>query len=537
MGRTPQGLIAGISETNSDRRRLLKWAAGGAAALATSSVTTSVAKSSQDSGATTLRIGLGGDAPGFNVLEIQTAPLVTVYRALWDPWIENDFAPDGRLLGDIPMLATAWEVIDEDRLTWQFKLREGATFDNGEPWNAEAAAWNVNYLAKSETSVTNFRSRMQGVFESVEVVDEYTLNLKTTQPFVIAPMTFKDIMCVPPGYFQEVGAEEFARNPVGIGQYKFAEWNPAEQIVLERNPNYWGGQATFDTVIFKPYTEDSTRLAALEAGEIDLAYNVPPDDAQRLIDQGLGVSWIPLGQGMNLTEKLTIDSPLTDKRVRQAMNYALNVDSLVNDIMLGYAQKLNGQIVGPSATGYNPDLRPYPYDPEKAKQLLTEAGYPDGFTIDFDTSQGRYSKQQEVSEWMVSEYAKVGITLNMHLFEWGALSDKMYSDQAAPTFYTGRNWFPMMDDESCLNMFECGDRRKQMCEPEFEKMMAAQRATFDIEERKQILRDIHAWLHDYAPIVWLFEAPDIFGYTPRLQNFVPTPDNSVNLRGVTLASS
>ena len=536
-------------DTKLNRRQVLKTGAAGGVAVLAAGCVPGAASTGQMGEApavvskkTTLTMGIGGDVPGMNVLERAVAPATSVYYAMWDTGMEAEFNPDGSRMGIKPMLITDWKVLD-DQTTWEFKLREGITFNNGEPWDAEAAAWNIDYRLTGETSRTSFRSLLISKYEGVEVVDKHTLRLKTNIPFAFTPLIMMYLQVAPPAYYQDVGLEGYGENPVGLGPYRFVEWRKGQHIVLERNPDYWGEQATVDELIFKPFTEDATRVAALQADEIDMAYNVPPDDAQRLTDAGLEISYIAIGQAMNLTMKTgsnpghPLESPINDKLVRQAMNYALDKDSLVNDIMGGFAAPLDGQIVGPSCFGYNPSLEAYPHDPDKAMELLAEAGYPDGFTMDFDSAQGRYSKQKEVSEWMVGEFSKVGINLEMQLFEWSAFIDKVYSDQSAPVFYTGRNWYPTMDPENTLKMYECSERRAQVCEDELETMLFAQRAEFDQAKRETMLHDIHAWLYDYCPVVYLFEAPDIFGHSARVKNFTPTPDNRVHLIGMTVEES
>ena len=528
--------------TLSRRKLLVSGAVGGLAALAAScapaasekiEVPTVIKKK------TSLTMGIGGDWPSGNVIEKSVAPATSVYYAMWDTGMEAVFNPNGSRASIKPMLITDWKVLD-DKHTWQFKLREGITFNNGEPWDAEAAKWNIDYRINGETTKTPFKSLLGAKYEGVEVVDKYTFNLKVNIPWTFVPLIFMYLAVAPPAYYQDVGIEGYGQKPVGLGPYRFVEWKKGEHIVLEKNGDYWGEQATIDELIFKPAKEDATRVASLQAGETDMIYNVPPDDTQRLTDAGFGITWIPYGQMMNLTMKTGTNpkhplvSPINSKLVRQAMNYALDKDSLVNDIMGGYAEPSHGQIVGPSCFGYNPDLEGFPYDPDKAKELLAEAGYPDGFEMDFDSAQGRYSKQKEVSEWMVGEYAKVGIKLNMTLFEWSAFIDKVYSDQSAPVFYTGRNWYPTMDAENTLKMYDCAERRAQMCDDEFEVMQAAQRAEFDPAKREGIMKNIHAYLHDYCPVVYLFEAPDIFGHTKQVKNFIPTPDNRVHFIGMTI---
>src|SRR5262249_11462170 len=162
------------------------------------------------------------------------------------------------------------------------------------------------------------------------------------------------------------------------------------------------------------------------AGEIDIALYVPPDSAKRLQARGIRIQWAPIGQGMQLTLKLTIPSPLADLRVRQALNYAIDKELMVNEIMGGFGPVLGGQLASPSAIGFNPALQPYPYDVERAKRLLAEAGHANGFQLDFDGSQGRYLNHKDAQEFLVGEYKKIGVDLRLQILEFGAHIDKIY---------------------------------------------------------------------------------------------------------------
>ena len=495
---------------------------------------------------TTLTVGIGGDAPGMNVMEETVSPASSMYQVLWESAGMVEFDGHSRRTGVRPLWVTDWRVLD-DKLTWEFKIREGMKFHNGEVLDAEAVAWCLNYvLVESETAHTSFRSTFQAPFDGVEVIDKHTFHFKLNVPFASTVPMFLSYMThlAPPAYYQEVGVGGYSEKPVGMGPYKFVEWQKGQHIILEKNPDHWrADEFKIDRLIFKPNAEDATRMAALLANEVDIVFNVPPDDVPRLTGSGFEIAWGPIGQMMHLTEKTgsnpghPIVGPINDVRIRHALNYAIDKDALVNDIMGGYTTKAQGQILGPDCFGFNPKVEAFDYNPEKAKDLMAEAGYPNGFEMDFDTAQGRYIKQKEVSEWLVGEYAKVGIKLNMHLYEWSAMINKVYSDQSAPVFYTGRNWYPHMDPEGCLKMFDCSERRAQMCEEEYEELQAAQRAEFDPVEREKIIQRQMVWLREYAPAVYLFQAPGIFGVSKQVKGFTPTPDDRIHFEGITVETA
>ncbi len=523
------------------RRELLKrgaivsaGVAFGGQTLLTLGAKQSAANTASTPALKTLTVGMGGDVPGLNPLGHRVATATTVYYSLWDPLVETAFDRNGRVRYE-PALAESWRVLD-DKLTWEFKLRQGLKFDNGEDWDAEAFAFSLDWMMNEKTALTNVKLRLAPVWDRVQVVDKYTARVKTKLPFVLTPYVFTEFSPAPPRYFQQVGPQKYAETPVGLGPFRFIEWIRGQRIVLERNPKYWRGPMQFDRLVVRPFTEDATRVAALEAGEIDIAFYVPPDSAKRLQSRGMHVEWTPLGQGMNLPLKLTIPSPLTDIRVRQAMNFALDKKLLINEIMGGYGRILRAQMASPSSIGYNSNLVPYPYDPERAKRLLDEAGHSSGFRLDFDTSQGGYLKQLETSQFIVGEYKKIGIELNMQVTEWGAFIDKIYSPRSAPISYSGFNWYPVMDSLLTLPFWHSSFRRKLYKDERYDQMADTANSEFDAEKRIALIQKAHAYLRDQAITVWMFESPQIFGVGKRVTGFSPTPDdhvrfNTVQVRG------
>ena len=537
VGAVRRGTIEMISRKRPmTRRGLLRRGvvAGAAAALGSNALVLAGGRWSQAAPASgALTVGLGGDAPSLNPLSDTFAPVTSVYYALWDPPIDVAFDSSGRVQL-VPVLAESWRVLP-DHLTWEIKLRTNIKFHNGEDCDAEAFVFSLNWLLANKSTGNNVKLRLAPIFDSATVVNKYTVRVKTTVPYVLLPNAFTEFQPVPPRYFQQVGDARFAQAPVGSGPFRFVDWQRGQQLTLERNSGYWRKPAQFNRLVFRPFAEDATRVAALQAGELDIAFNVPPDATRQLTSGGFRIQWTPIGQGMNLTLKLTIPSPLTDVRVRQAMNYAVNKHLLIQAVMGGYGRELRAQLSSPSALGYDPNLAPFPYDPQRAKQLLAEAGFANGFRMDFDTSQGRYAKQLEVSEFLVGQYKNVGIALNMQTYEWGAFVNKEYSAQAAPCFYTGSNWYPEMDTLYTLAFFESTFSRKQYNDPVFDKMLNAARAEFDLPKRVAMMQQANAYLRDKAVTVWLFESPDIFGVGRRVAAFTPTPDDRIHFDLVQVA--
>ncbi len=221
---------ASLWNTDVTRRQVLKTGAAGGLAVLAASCVPGATQTGQPADApavvskkTTLTMGIGGDVPGMNVLERAVAPATSVYYAMWDTGMEAQCNADGSRKGLKPMLITDYRVLD-DQTTWEFKLREGITFNNGEPWDADAAAWNIEYRLTGETTRTSFRSLLISKYEGVEVIDKYTINVKTNIPFAFTPLIMMYLQVAPPAYYQDVGLEGYGENPVGLGPYKFVEW-------------------------------------------------------------------------------------------------------------------------------------------------------------------------------------------------------------------------------------------------------------------------------------------------------------------------
>jgi ABC-type transport system substrate-binding protein len=315
----------------------------------------------------------------------------------------------------IPQLATEWEW--EDDTTLRFTLREGVSFTDGTPWNAEAAKANLDRMAEAETVASYY-----GRLESTEVVDEHTVRLTLGEPY--AP--FLGNLAAPVGGMVspaavEAAGDDFAREVVGAGPYQLSEWVPRERLVLERNPNYWGEAPLTEEIIFRPIPEEGTRMLAFQSGELDAIQSPAPADVPALeADDQFAIVrtpqlrnlWLGMVQGNETLENLAL---------RQAIAHAINREELVQFVAEGLVDEAQGLF--PDALVDLSDVA-YPYDPERAQELLAEAGY-DGEVIQLWAPEGRYFRGTEIAEAIQAQLTAVGINTELQTWEWAAYNEEI----------------------------------------------------------------------------------------------------------------
>jgi peptide/nickel transport system substrate-binding protein len=299
----------------------------------------------------------------------------------------------------VPHLATALPTQVNDT-TWEFKLREGVTFTNGEPFDAEAAAFSINRVVDP-----NYNSAQSDFYEGItgaKAVDATTLDVTTAQNDPVFPARMYRLKMVPPVYSKDPA---FVESPIGTGPYKFLKWDRGSQVTLTRNDDYWGDAPPIKDVTLRFISEAGTRVAGLKAGEIQLATLLPPEQTkdvpQVITREGLE---FPVFRLKNY------EGTLKNAMIRQAMNYAVDKDALAEDLFSGYATVANCQTLSDAHFGYDPDLKPYPYDPDKAKQLLKDAGY-NGEQLTLLAPTGRWLKDAETTEAVVGYLNDVGINV------------------------------------------------------------------------------------------------------------------------------
>jgi peptide/nickel transport system substrate-binding protein len=319
-----------------------------------------------------------------------------------------------------PGLATSLRSLNPT--TWEMKLRTGVKFHNGEPFNADAVKFTIDRVLDPATkSVT--RGNFTWIKE-VKIVDDSTVQLITAKPFPAAAEFLTLAYIVPPKYLKAVGDEEFNRKPVGTGPYKFVEWKKAEHLIVEANPDYWKGSPKgmpkIKTIVFRTIPETTTQIAELLSGGVDIIRNVPPDQIEVVKSSA--------NARISATKVLRVNSllldgagrasktPLTNQKVREAIAYAINVDEMLKTILGGYAER-TATGVNPLHFGFDPSIKPYPYDPERAKKLLAEAGYPAGFELTLNTYSGTITSMDQMADAVTGYLAKVGIKVKRRHIE------------------------------------------------------------------------------------------------------------------------
>ena len=315
----------------------------------------------------TLVVALSADALSMDPARHTTYPTGTVLFHIYDPLVTRD--ANGNIQ---PWLAESWELLDD--VTWQFKLKEGVTFTNGEPFNAECVKYSLERVLDPDTQAPN-KTRIAAI-DHVDVVDEYTVNVVTQYP---APTLLQgmaeDGFCamMVPVQHTSTSLETLGSEPVGTGPYMLKEWVKDDHITLVANDAYWGTAPAIKTIIFRPIPETSTAISELKSGGVDVITNVPPEQMDGLNTDTTKVVAKATDRLFYINVNTLEEGPLQNKLVRQAIAYAIDVDAINESLLGGMAQRtaINLPL---EAFGYDASLTPYEYNPEKAKELLAEAG-------------------------------------------------------------------------------------------------------------------------------------------------------------------
>ena len=331
--------------------------------------------------------------------------------------------PDAASPPLVPGLATSWD-ISPDGLTYTFKLREGVTFHDGSKFDAAAVKFNFerfwdesspNFYKKAKAFVVAYTKWIK----SVEVVNPMTVRVTLTAPnyqwLRQGLQSYGQPLMVSPAAVAKFGNDGLALHPIGTGPFRFVQRDQGVKTVIERNPDYWGTKAKLDRVIFRPLQDPATRINALENGEIQIMTTPPWDDIQRLVDAGFVLtknSNVPYINFLHLNFKF---KPMQDVRVRRAINMAIDREGIAKEVYHGTGRPEYGML-SPGTEVYDPSFISYKYDPEGAKKLLAEAGYPDGFKMVFELAQ--YGTGELVESWIQRDLKKVGIDVELRKYEW-----------------------------------------------------------------------------------------------------------------------
>jgi peptide/nickel transport system substrate-binding protein len=435
----------------------------------------------------------------------------------------------GKIIGE---LAESWEVTDGGKL-WTFRLKKGVKFSNGEPFNAEAAKFAFGVITDKAYGHI-FAAQFSGITR-VEAADEYTLKLHTEKPF--APLLINlhnnSAAMVPPRHFRDA-KEDFSFKPVGTGPYMLKSWE-GDTAVLVRNPHWSGPQPWADSLKYLTIPEDQARVAALERGEVDIAVKLPTHDIARIranpnVDVQVFPSIYTISFEVNVLKK-----PFSDRRVRHALMHAIDRPAIIRGILQGFAQPAASP-VGPGVPSRR-SFEPWPYDPKKARALLTEAGYPNGFSMTVWSPHGRYLKDAEVSEAVVSYLKDVGIDASLKIWEWSPYVDAALA-KPSPTkpmdiamlgratmgadFWMYRLWH----SKSSGNITGYNN-------PRVDELLDAGRQTFAPVEADRIYGEAQEIIfRQDVPFIFLHHQSQVLGVRKGLTGLYAYPEEFLDLFGV-----
>ncbi|MDD3827848.1 MAG: ABC transporter substrate-binding protein [Anaerolineae bacterium] len=422
-----------------------------------------------------------------------------------------------------PALAKDWEV-SEDGSEYTFYLRDDVTFHNGEPFNADAVVFSWERAKDAGFEYSN----LWQLATTVEKVDDYTVKITTEGPDALFLTTVADNWAIiPPQYFQEVGQAGFDEHPVGTGPYVFVEWVKGDRIVLKANPDYWREDTPkLENLIFRPIPESATRVAAIQTGEVDIVTRLSSEEAQSLLGVP-NVTVIKYAQARVYyiafnNVSTGVGQPTEDPLVRQAMNYAVDIEAIIDSLFNGFAKPAIG-FVATGELGYD-NVEPFGYDPDKARELLAEAGYPDGFEMDMACPAGAYTHFEEVCEAVAGYLGEVGIQANLEIMESGHYWELEAAKELPPLF--GDSW-SATDGEAYRRLIGAlGGEEAAYSSWSDEKiidMLVEIKSTVDQEERAKLYGELQVYMRDNPPFIYLYEPYTFEAINTRVQDYKPRP--------------
>lgn len=419
-----------------------------------------------------------------------------------------------------PQIAISWTQVDNN--TWTFDIRRGAAFSNGEPVNAETVVAMVDAFERDDFAV--FRVPDEFTFiAGARALDDDTVEITTKTPQALLPRYMSFFYVVPPKHLEENGAQALASDPIGSGPFVVEDWL-AERILLRANTDSWRTPKVKRLEALS-LPQATSRLQALASGRIDVAINLGPDDAPAIEANGLRLHpRNPVRISVIALNTETEGTPFKDVRVRRAMNYAVNRAAIVDALVGGYVEQAS-QPTPENAIGYDPALEPYPYDPDRARALMAEAGLADGFETVFEVVTGASSSTDAVMQQVAADLARINVRAEVRPILYSQVVSKMTQGgwdghMFSVDFATG----PTMDGLRPIRLHSCGWNAPWYCDPVSEALYQRARTAPDRETRIELTRQVIKRYRDEATTILLFPLLGMDGLGPRVKTWAPVND-------------
>lgn len=487
-------------------------------------------------------IGLPAEPVTLDPHQMQDYNSIRAGRGIFDTLVE--YQGDSTEVG--PGLATAWDISGAG-LEYVFHLRSGVLFQDGTPFNAEAVQFSLERQLDPQhpyhdTGTYPYARYALDKIKTIEAMDNHTVKITLQEPFApfLTHLAMPTACIVSPGAVEKHG-RNFARNPVGTGPYQFKSWIPGDELVLEKFDGYWGGEVGLDRVLFKAVVSDQDRVDALAEGYLDMAFNVPPGDLTMLRNNknitvlekpGLQVWYI----AFNCQRP-----PFNDVRVRQAFNYAINRKALLQDVIQNAGQPAPGPLP-PGVWGRNSGLAGYPYDPDRALQLLEEAGYPQGLTATcLVPENGPLAQSVAMATALQRDLAGAGIVLNIQTMDWTAFMERVFVPPHLSTVemhmmaWTGDSGDP---DNYLFSLFSgsqwpvAGFNSAYYKNQQVDGLLQQARTLSRPRERAPLYQEAQKIIMEESPWMILGYEKQIMGLHKKIKGFNPHPTGLLRLEQV-----
>jgi len=468
---------------------------------------------------------MGSDAVTLLPANMNDNPSETVTRHIFDGLVAFN-----EQMEIVPALAEKWEA-NENGTVYTFFLRHGVKFHDGTVFNAHAVKTYYDFMLGGTMRRS---SLLRPYIKEVEVINDSVVRFHLNFPFG----SFLNYLChgasliVSPKSIEQYGHDvgDLGRHPVGTGPFSLVSWKPAQSIVLKANEEYWGGRPYLDKIEFRIIPEDITRVVQVQSGDAHLTPNAPPVMLRRLeADKSLKVRIEPSLRVIYLGFD-NRKEPFTDIRVRQAINYAIDKDRLVRVILRGMAQPADSPLA-PLTMGYS-STGGYPYNPEKAKQLLKDAGYPNGLSFEFVTPRGRYLQDYETAIAVQAMLAEVSIDVDVQPMEWGSYISYIFTDpdKASYEMYL-LGWAPSTGEAdwvlrplfSSSNLPPSGDNASYYANQKVDELIQAGMREVDDAERNEIYRQAQQQIVDDAAWAFLYSLNQLVVHSTEVEGVEVLP--------------
>lgn len=470
----------------------------------------------------TVKVAMGVDLDTVDPHDITTTAVFNVLRHCYETlvWIDEK----GNL---IPWLVERWTV-SEDGKVYTFYIRKGIKFHDGTPLNASVVKANFDRWMDPTVKVSQ-RGQL-GPLSKVEVVDEYTVRVYLRTPFAVFLRSLSTYLFITSSKVIETYGNKTITEVVGTGPYKFVSWEKGKRVVLERNDDYWGNKSILKRVEWLIIPEASTRLAALLAGDVDFAFNLPPTDLERVKGDTRFTVITPVSNRIMFVAMVP-RGPLTDPKVRQAINYAVDVDAIIKNVLYDLAIRTNAPLP-PHFFGFH-EMPPYTYDPERAKKMLAEAGYPNGFKVTLMHPTGRYMQDKQVAEAVQAYLSKVGITVELKTMDWPSFVAELRKPLQEKTYdMVLLGWGPGVADAHLAlhGQFYSGQAPPRGLaaahynNSEVDKLLELGMSELNETKRAEHYKKAIEIIWKDAPWVFLYTQKWFYGATAKLKNFVVNID-------------